>query len=206
MAKKQATWPDGCCADAFIEVNLEMGETGVLGDKIREKRQEQKLTIRQLAEGAGLTSGFLSQVERNLTEPSITSLRKISQILGVPIFYFLMEQQPSGMIVRRRDRKVVGIRGSGVIFELLSPDCDRTIEMIIGRVEPGAVTCEEPLSHYGEENLLVTQGRMKIQVGDECFELDEGDSILYRSSLPHKIWNLGNVELVFVSAISPPAF
>lgn len=178
----------------------------MLGDKIREKRQEQKLTIRQLAEGAGLTPGFLSQVERSLTEPSITSLRKISQILGVPIFYFLMEPQPAGMIVRKNERKVVRVGGSGVVFELLSPDFDRSIEMIIGRVEAGAVTCDEPLSHYGEENLLVLQGKMKILVGEEQFMLEEGDSILYRSSLPHKIWNLGDIELVFVSAISPPAF
>ncbi|HWR30595.1 MAG TPA: cupin domain-containing protein [Negativicutes bacterium] len=178
----------------------------MLGERIREKRQELKLTIRELAEGAGLTPGFLSQVERNLTEPSITSLRKISLILGVPIFYFLMEHQPAGMIVRKGERKVVSVGGSGVVFELLSPDFDRTIEMIIGRVEPGAVTCEEPLAHYGEENLLVTQGEMKIQVGEETFVLEEGDSILYRSSLPHKIWNLGENELVFVSAISPPAF
>ena len=178
----------------------------MLGAKIRDKRQEQKLTIRALAEGAGLTPGFLSQVERNLTEPSITSLRKISQILGVPIFYFLMEHQPAGMIVRKGERKVVSVGGSGVVFELLSPDFDRSIEMILGRVEPGAVTCEEPLAHYGEENLLVTQGKMKILVGEEYFVLDEGDSILYRSSLPHKIWNLGETDLIFVSAISPPAF
>lgn len=178
----------------------------MLGTRIREKRLEQKLTIRELAEGAGLTPGFLSQVERNLTEPSITSLRKIAQILGVPIFYFLMERQPSGMIVRKADRKVISPCGSGVVFELLSPDFERSVEMIIGRVQPGAVTCDEPLAHYGEENLLVTQGSMKIQVGEDVFELEEGDSILYQSSQPHKIWNQGRNELVFVSAISPPAF
>lgn len=178
----------------------------MLGTRIRDKRQEKKLTIRELAESTGLTPGFLSQVERGLTEPSITSLRKISNILAVPIFFFLMDQKRTGMVVRKGERKIVNVGNSGVSFELLSPDFDRTVELIVGRVAPGSVTCEEPLSHYGEENLLVLSGKMKIQVGSECQVLEEGDSIFYRSSIPHKIWNAAEKELVFVSAISPPAF
>jgi Mannose-6-phosphate isomerase len=88
----------------------------------------------------------------------------------------------------------------------LSPDLTRTIEMMVGKVQPGGVTCEEPLSHFGEENLVVTQGKMKIQVGEDFYLLEEGDSIYYQSSIPHKIWNEGAEELIFVSAITPPAF
>jgi quercetin dioxygenase-like cupin family protein len=145
-------------------------------------------------------------MERGLVEPSITSLRKISHILGVPIFYFLMDENKANLIVRKDERKIVKVGSGEVSFELLSPDLNRTIEMMIGRLEPGSVTCEEPLTHYGEENLVVTQGKMKIQVGQDFYYLDEGDSIYYLSSIPHKIWNIGNEELVFVSAITPPAF
>lgn len=178
----------------------------MLGKKIRDKRQEKGLTIRELAAGADLTQGFLSQVERGLAEPSITSLRKISAMLGVPIFYFLMDEQKDNLIVRRGERKIVRVGKGEVTFELLSPDLTRTIEMMVGRVKPDGVTCEEPLSHYGEENLVVTQGKMKIQIGQDFYLLDEGDSIYYLSSTPHKIWNVGDQELIFISAITPPVF
>lgn len=178
----------------------------MLGKKIRDKRQEKGLTIRELAAGADLTQGFLSQVERGLAEPSITSLRKISAMLGVPIFYFLMDEQKDNPIVRKDERKVVRVGKGEVTFELLSPDLTRTVEMMVGRVMPGGVTCEEPLSHYGEENLVVTQGRMKIQIGQDHYLLDEGDSIYYLSSIPHKIWSIGDKELIFISAITPPVF
>ncbi|MDT8903134.1 helix-turn-helix domain-containing protein [Anaeroselena agilis] len=178
----------------------------MLGKKIRDKRQEKGLTIRELATGADLTSGFLSQVERGLAEPSITSLRKIAAMLNVPIFYFLMDEQTDNLIVRKGARKVVKTGKGEVTFELLSPDLNRTIEMMVGRVEPGGVTCEEPLSHFGEENLVVVQGKMRIQIGQDFFELDEGDSIYYLSSIPHKIWSVGDQELIFISAITPPVF
>lgn len=178
----------------------------MLGQRIRDKRQEKGLTIRELADGADLTQGFLSQVERGLAEPSITSLRKISAMLDVPIFYFLMDEQKAQPVVHKNERKVVRVGKGEVTFELLSPDLTRTIEMMVGKVQPGGVTCEEPLSHFGEENLVVTQGKMKIQVGEDFYLLEEGDSIYYQSSIPHKIWNEGAEELIFVSAITPPAF
>ena len=178
----------------------------MLGERIRAKRQEKGLTIRELAEGAALTQGFLSQVERGLAEPSITSLRKLSHMLVVPIFYFLMDEQKENLIVRKEDRKIVRVGRGEVSFELLSPNLNKTIEMMIGRVKAGAVTCEEPLGHYGEENLLVAQGKMKIQIGEDFFDLQEGDSIYYLSTLPHKIWNEGDEELIFISAITPPVF
>lgn len=178
----------------------------MLGSKIRTKRKEKKLTISELAEACSLTPGFLSQIERDLAEPSITSLRKIAHTLDVPMFYFLMDEVKSHLIVRKDERKILKLGQGEVVFELLSPDLDRTLEMTIGKLKPGAVTCDEPLTHYGEENLLVTQGKMKIQIGNEFHDLKTGDSIYYLSSIPHKIWNTGDEELVFISAITPPEF
>jgi len=178
----------------------------MLGAKIRSKRQDKGLTIRQLAEQSGLTPGFLSQIERDLAEPSITSLRKIARIIGVPVFHFLLDETKGNPVVRKRERKILNPGTGDVVFELLSPDLNRTLEMMIGRIQPGAVSCDETLTHEGEENLYVLAGSMKIQVGSDCFWLEEGDSIYYLSGMPHKIWNTGENELVFISAITPPAF
>lgn len=178
----------------------------MLGEKIRCKRLEKKLTLKEMADRVDLTQGFLSQVERGLAEPSITSLRRIAHTLDVPIFYFLMDEEKSNPVVKRKERRVLKFPSSHLTFELLSPDLNRNIEMMMARLEPGAVTCDEPLSHPGEENIVVMQGRMKIQVGEDVYYLEEGDSIYYFSSIPHKIWSTGEEDLVFISAITPPAF
>lgn len=178
----------------------------MLGEKIRNKRLEKNLTLKDLADKTELTQGFLSQVERELTEPSITSLRRIALALEVPIFYFLMDEDKTNPVVRKDERKILQFPDSHMSFELLSPNLNRNIEMMMAKLEPGACTCEEPLTHPGEENILVVQGKMKIQIGEDIYYLDEGDSIYYFSSIPHKIWSIGEIELVFISAITPPAF
>lgn len=178
----------------------------MLGEKIRAKRMEKQLTLKDLAQRTGVTQGFLSQVERDLTDPSITSLRRIAHALDVPIFYFLMDEAKSSPVVRKNERQVLKFQNSQLTFELLSPDLNRSLEMMMARLEPGAVTCEIPLTHPGEENILVMQGQMKIQIGEDIHILAEGDSIYYFSSIPHKIWNMGLEDLVFISAMTPPAF
>lgn len=184
----------------MAEANMKMGE------KIRNIRKTQGLSLSELADKIGKTSSYLSQVERGLAEPSITALREISKALNVPIFYFLIEDQKHNAVVRKEDRKVLRFPGSHLTFELISPDLDHDIEMIEAKLEPGASTLDKPLSHKGEEVSIVIKGKMEITIGSERYELDEGDSIYYNANLPHKITSIGNEELIFISAITPPNF
>lgn len=179
---------------------------GKMGQRIRAKRKERGLSLKSLAKAIGKTPSFLSQVERDLAEPSITSLRDIARALEVPIFYFMLDSQNPNPVVRKDQRKRISFPGYQLTFELLCPSLNREMEIIQGRLEPGGMTCEEPQSHSGEEATLVLAGKMEIQVGSEVYVLNEGDCIYYYASFPHKITNIGDEELVFVSAISPPSF
>ncbi|OEH84270.1 MerR family transcriptional regulator [Desulfuribacillus stibiiarsenatis] len=178
----------------------------MLGERIRTKRKELNMSIKEVADKTGLTSGFISQVERDLADPSITSLRRIAEALEVPIFYFLMETKEQNPVVRKHERKKLNFPSSHLTYELLTPDLNRQMEMFMARLEPGAVTCEEPLSHPGEEGIVVMQGKMKITIGNDEYVLDEGDSIYYLSSIPHKIESTGTEDLLFISSVTPPAF
>jgi len=178
----------------------------LLGKKIREKRREQGKILSELAALTGLTASFLSQVERDVAEPSITSLRKIAEALDVPIFYFLLDSDGYSPVVRKDSRKTLKFPRSHLAFELLSPDLNRQMEVMMATLKPGTSTCEEPLAHPGEECTVVLQGAMDIQVGDERYHLEEGDSIYYYCAIPHKITSVGNKDLVFISAITPPEF
>lgn len=178
----------------------------MIGCKIKEKRKEMKFSLKMLAEKTDLTPGFLSQIERNLAEPSITSLRKISKALNVAVFYFLMNDDEIKPVVRKNERQELVFPNSRITYQLLTPDLNRQMEMFLGELEPGAKTCDEPLAHQGEEVIYVLQGTMWIIVGEDEYTLNEGDTIYYFGSIPHQIVNTGTVNLKFISTITPPLF
>ena len=178
----------------------------MIGERIRHKRNEIKMSMKVLAEKTGLTSGFISQVERELAEPSITSLRKIAEALGVAVFYFFTEEKNIGIVVRNNKRQSRNFPKSHLTYELLSPDLNRQMEMFMASLEPGAETCDEPLAHNGEEVTHVLEGTMWIKIGEDEYILETGDTIYYFSSIPHRIVNTGSGMLRFISTITPPAF
>lgn len=177
-----------------------------LGQKIRQKRQEKGMSLTNLAELIERTPSFLSQIERGLAEPSITSLRMISEALEVPIFYFLLDTNEHNPVVRREKRKVLHFSGSQQTFELISPDLNRKIEMIEARLDPGIASSPEPVTHPGEECMVVIQGKMSVEIGEEVYILEPGDSIYYFAMIPHRIVSIGEEELVWIASSTPPTF
>lgn len=183
-----------------------MVENERMGNKIRKLRISKGINLTEFAKKIDKTPSYLSQIERGMASPSIMALREISKALDVPIFYFLIDDKEQSAIVRKNERRVLQFPKSHLTYELLSPGVSHQIEMIRTRIEVGASTCSKPLSHEGEECTLVIEGKMKIQVGDEFFILEEGDSIYYIASIPHKITSIGDKDLVIISAITPSNF
>lgn len=178
----------------------------MLGEKIRNKRTELGMNLKELAEKTGLTSGCLSQIERNISDPSITSLRKIANVLDVAVFYFLMDETGINPVVRKKDRKILKLPKSNVTYELLCPDLKRQMEMFIGRIQPGVSTGEKLRSQNGEEVIHIMEGSMWIQIFEDQYTLEAGDTIYFVSNTLKKIINKGEKELVFISTITPPNF
>ncbi len=188
-----------------------MGRNGTgpsgLGERVRQRRQQLGLSLQELAERTALTASFLSQVERGVTEPSISSLRRIAQAMGVPVFYFLLEEGTPAPVVRRDRRRVLKLPGGEARWELLSPpDPHLQLEVVLTRLPPGEASGDEFTTHPGEECFVVLEGEMEIAVADEVYRLSEGDAIHIRSSIPHWIRNPGQRELVVLAAITPPLF
>lgn len=165
------------------------------------------MTLVNLAEKTGLSLSFISQVERGLTNPSINSLRKIALSLGIPLSSFFEEgSSTNGPVVRKGERGVLVNTDSRLTYQLLSLDPNRRIEFLLTRLEVGGTSTETPMAHKGEEAALLLQGECRIELGDEFFDLKEGDSIYITENTPHRFTNTGNVPLIIVSAISPPGF
>jgi transcriptional regulator with XRE-family HTH domain len=190
-----------------------------IGERLAELRREHRYSIRKLAERAGVSASLISDVERGKVEPSISTLKRLSDALGTTLTFFFSEPaKQSGRVVRAGERLVLkrakdstgevrsAIQTSGIRFELASPEQAETIEAIFGRYEIGASLGEEPVTHEGEEWGMVLKGRLKVWVGDEIHFLDPGDAIWYPSTTPHRMENVADEPTEYIWIDTPKSF
>jgi transcriptional regulator with XRE-family HTH domain len=176
-----------------------------MGVRLKRLRSERGLSLRDVAAASGVSASLLSQLERDLANPSISTLQRIAGSLHVSIFALLPEDgRPAATVVRPDDRRKLAIQDGQLRYELLSPDTNRQMEVWMGRLEPGAEMGSETSSHASEEFILVLRGRMQIMLGGEVHLLEGGASIQYDGNIPHRITNAGGEELAFLSALTPP--
>lgn len=178
-----------------------------LGKKIQTYRLNKKLTIKELSEKIGMTSSMLSQIERDLVNPSIATLRAISKALDIPLFMFFKEESSEELVVRADSRKSIGLPESNdVRYELLTPDTKGSIEFCMMDIPSHTFTEEIGQSHQGEEVAFVLKGKVKIFVGSKEYILNEGDSIRIPALTEHRWINEEKEEAKVIFAITPPSF
>jgi transcriptional regulator with XRE-family HTH domain len=175
-----------------------------LGARLRRLRTDRGWSLRQLAGVSGLSPGLLSQLERDLTNPSVTTLRRLAESLHVSIFALIPDNGPAHIVVSPDSRRKLVVQDGELHYELLSPDTNRQMEVWLGRLARGASMGTEVSSHPSEEFILVLKGRMRITIGAEQHVLEQGSSIQYDGNLPHRIVNDGGQDLEFLSALTPP--
>ncbi len=177
------------------------------GSIIRRVRKSKDMTLVDLAEKIGLSLSYISQVERGITNPSINSLRKIALALGIPMSAFFQEESTTkGPVVRKNERGILVNSNSRLTYQLLSLNPNRNIELLLTILEVGGTSAESRMTHKGEEAALVLKGECRFELGDDNYDLKEGDSIYITENTPHKFTNTSHVPLIIVSAISPPGF
>jgi len=178
-----------------------------VGERLRELRRRRRATLRTVAERSGLSESFLSQVERGRSNASIASLRRIADALGVSVAdLFEPAGPPRPRVVRRDDRPTLtfGVLGRK---HLLTPKPLQNLEVFVGELDPGGSTGAEPYTHGDSEELcVVLSGSVELELDGETYELEEGDSIDYRSSMPHRISNAGDGVAEVMWIISPPSY
>jgi len=175
-----------------------------IGKTIRKMRLEKGITAKELAQKTNLSASLISQVERGLITPSIPTLVKISNAVGVPLVSFFLETHAKPLI-KRRQRKKLLLSSSGVAFQLLSPAESRKIEFLLVEIE-GKDSDYELVSYSGEKCGYVIKGKMEIMLGDREYYLEEGDSIYFQSTIPHRFKSATGEKTVSIWAITPPSF
>jgi transcriptional regulator with XRE-family HTH domain len=178
-----------------------------LGPRIRTLRQARRLTLRDVSERAGVTESFLSQVEREVTSPSIATVQRIARALDLSIAQLFAEEPETGRVVRREARRTVAYPGLKSIDEFLTSNLASRLQLILSTIQPGGGTGAEPYTHDSdEEAVVVLSGVLDLWVGDEHYVLREGDAITFPSRLPHWNMNHGDVPASVLFCLTPPSF
>ncbi len=178
-----------------------------LGPRIRSLRQARQVTLRELAERAGVTESFLSQVEREVTSPSIASVQRIARALDLGIAELFVDEAPLGRVVRAAERRRIVYPGLAAIDEFLTVGKDGRLQVILSTLEAGGGTGDEPYVHDSDEEVVfVLEGCLDLWVGDEHHVLETGDAITYSSRQPHRNRNPGPGRAVVLFCATPPSF
>jgi transcriptional regulator with XRE-family HTH domain len=175
-----------------------------IGQKIKELRILTGLTQSELADRSELTKGFISQVERDLTSPSIATLVDILQALGTTLSEFFQEEEPAQIVFRKQD-----------YFEKIDSEYKNKIEWIIpnaqkNEMEPIRLTLEPGGStipdnpHEGEEFGYVLTGSVTITLGKQKYIAKKGESFYYIPDQTHYLYSKSGATVLWVS--SPPYF
>ena len=178
-----------------------------IGAKIKRLRLQRGLTQEELADRCELSEGFISQVERDLTSPSIASLTDILECLGTDLPSFFSDPREEKIVFTEDDIYVKedpdGLKGC---IKWLVPSAQKNVmEPILVELGPGGATAEES-PHEGEEFGYVLSGALKIAIGERVVRAKKDESFYFLPTGPHSIKNAGKTTARFLWISTPPSF
>ncbi len=154
----------------------------------------------------GLSTGLISQIERDKVIPTITAMLKIVHALDVTMGYFFDEEQNQPIVMRKNERQTLKTNGETRIYELLTPIHDKKIQFLLIRLKGCKHKQDEAVSHKGEECGYVIKGSMVVIIEGKKYILHEGDSIHFDSSKPHVYESYDDEECISIWAMTPPSW
>lgn len=177
-----------------------------IGEKIKRLRIEKQLTQEELANRCELSKGFISQLENDLTSPSIATLIDILEILGTNLKEFFSDDSQEK--VTYKDEDMFETENEDLKYKLmwLVPNAQKNeMEPIMITLEPnGRYIEEEP--HEGEEFGYVLSGTITLHLGDKKYKVKKGESFYYKPRVNHYISNSGKTQSKVIWISTPPSF
>jgi len=183
-----------------------------VGRRIRELRRARQLSLETVVARTDLSIGFVSQIERGLSSPSLRVLATLADVLGVGIAA-LFGARPDddgasgGVVTREEQRAELKLWRTGISKQLLSPaGAENRLNLFLVHMEPGGSTGDELYTHDGEEAGLVLDGEMTLTVDAETWSLKTGDSFRFASRRPHRFSNPADdtkAVVLWVNCVTP---
>lgn len=178
-----------------------------IGSRLRRLRKERGMNLTQLAEKSGVSTGLISQIERDMVAPSVVSLYHLAQALGTDISYFFSTSEVPYVIQRQGTHKTITTNNGLDKHLMLSPDRpNRSLDFLLLTLKGGETYDRESIAHQGEEYCYVLSGELTILIDEEELKLQAGDSIWFSSAHPHLYINCAEEDCLSVWAITPKFF
>jgi transcriptional regulator with XRE-family HTH domain len=163
------------------------------------------MVIEDIARKSGLSKPYISQVETGKASPSLQTVDKLSQALGVPPTYLFLDEAFGCHVTHPTDRRAVSFGAPDKLVYFLSAP-NRNLEMLLVEIPAGYTAGGRAHSHAGEECHWVLDGTITAVQGEQRFVLARGDSFHWDGSLPHRIENHGPEVARLLVARTPPGF
>ena len=189
-------------------INKKVNSTGSLGADLRALRKSRGLTLIDLSETLGRSVGWLRQVERDISSPTIEEMRILAAALDVPLSLFFGQSEASvedaGRIVRKSSRRKIGGGDVGLVEELLSPDLTDDFEVLRSVFAPNAKLTNFVTRPTQEVGYIIS-GELTLWIADAKYELTAGDSFRIRGE-QFKWANPNTTDAVVIWVIAPPIY
>jgi quercetin dioxygenase-like cupin family protein/DNA-binding XRE family transcriptional regulator len=165
-----------------------VADTPPIGPRLRDARRRQGLSLAALADRSGLTKGFLSQVERDLTSPSVGTLLRLCRVLELPVGHLFDGAQTP--LVRAGERPSIAFGGTGVSEFRLTPVGETRVMLLLSEIAPGGGSGDDPYSLASDaEVAYVLEGTLQVEIDGARFQLAAGDALTFDASAPHRWHN-----------------
>lgn len=178
----------------------------LIGKKLKATRLKNDMTIQELAESSKVSSNMISRIERGLTIPSVEILMKLANAFGMSINYFVEEAEKGSTVVHTRKDKgepIFFFEDKHQITSITQGIRDPSFAVFYDTLEEGCSSGQGGMVHTGEEFALVLDGRMEFVIDGEDYRLEQGDSIVFKASLPHRWKNLAEGQTLVLWVVSP---
>ena len=176
-----------------------------IGARIKNLRNQNGLTQEELADRTELTKGFISQLERGLTAPSVSTLQDIVEGLGTNLSDFFHEDEDLQVVFPKEECCEKEDENGNLTTWLVATAQSKSIEPILVKLQPRQQLVEDK-PHEGEEFGYVLEGKIRIHYGDKTYIASKGDSFIYPANRRHKISAASRKGATFLWISTPPSF
>jgi transcriptional regulator with XRE-family HTH domain len=177
-------------------------------ERLRARREERGISVRALADRVGVSASSISQIETGKANPSVGALVALTTELDLSLTEILARPSddpvgasanPESPVLRETDRPRFQLE-HGVTWDRLTPEADDQADFLYAIYAVGGASCpaDALMRHQGREYGLLLSGRLGARVGFEEYQLSAGDSIVFNSEIPHRLWTIGEEPAVVV--------
>lgn len=179
----------------------------IVGKKLKAIRLKNDMTIQDLADKSKVSSNMISRIERGLTIPSVEILMKLAGVFDKSINYFVEEVVTTHEIVHtgpgKRDKTVYDDERNMHTESFTSGLRDPQFTSFFCTIPPGGKSGRQNMYHPGDELIFLLEGRLQVIIAGETYVLQAGDSLTFKSHLPHRWENIGTSDAKVVWTLSP---